>query len=112
MATTPEGTVKKEIIKWLHENGFIRAGAKRSSWPERVRGWYYMPVQGGFGVNGIPDFVCCFNSRFLAIEAKAKGSLANTSANQDRRIEEIRLAKGLAVVVDSAAMLDELLGEL
>jgi len=32
--------------------------------------WYYMPVQTGLGVHGIPDFVCCHNGRFLGVETK------------------------------------------
>ena len=112
MAVTPECAVKKEIIKWLHDKGFIRAGSKEKNWPLDIKGWYYMPVQTGFGVNGIPDFVCCWNGKFLSIEAKALGLLTNTAANQDARINEIRLAKGLAVVVDDVSLLDELLGDL
>lgn len=96
MAVTPEGLVKKHIIKWLKARGI----------------WYYMPIQNGMGVVGIPDFICCWDGKFLAIEAKAKGKLANVSANQAARINEIRLAKGLAVVVDDVSLLDELLGDL
>ena len=96
MAATPEGIVKKEIIKWLKARGI----------------WYYMPIQNGLGVVGIPDFICCWNGKFLAIEAKAPGKLANVSANQERRIFEIRTANGLAVVVDDVSLLDELLGDL
>lgn len=33
--------------------------------------WYYMPVQGGYGVSGIPDFIVCVCGHFLAIETKA-----------------------------------------
>ena len=98
MAATPEAKVKKEIIKWLKAKGI----------------WYYMPIQNGMGVVGIPDFICCAPplGKFVAIEAKAKGKLANVSANQAARINEIRLAKGLAVVVDDVTLLDELLGDL
>lgn len=96
MAATPEGKVKKAIVQWLKARGI----------------WYYMPIQNGLGVVGIPDFICCWGGKFLAIEAKAPGKLANVSANQEARINEIRLAKGLAVVVDDVALLDELLGGL
>lgn len=107
---TPEETVKKAVHKLLHEYGFIRAGTTKHKWPDNAAGWYYMPMKAtAMGVNGIPDFVCCWNGRFLAIETKAPGKRANVSANQTNRINEIRLAKGLAIVVDDVSQLEELL---
>ena len=91
MAMTPEGRVKEAVKKWLKARKI----------------WYYMPVQGGFGVVGIPDFICCWSGRFLAIETKAPGKRGNTTANQDQRIAEIKSADGVAVVVDDVAQLDE-----
>lgn len=92
MATTPEGKVKDAVKKWLKARGV----------------WYYMPIKGvAFGVNGIPDFICCWNGKFLAIETKAPGKRNQTTANQDARIEEIRAAKGWALVVDDVKQLDE-----
>ena len=35
--------------------------------------WYCMPAQNGFGRNGIPDFVGCYEGRFFAIECKGTG---------------------------------------
>lgn len=93
MALTPEGRVKKGVKALLNSMGIF----------------YYMPMQTGHGVVGIPDFICCWNGRYLAVETKAPGKLKNTTANQDRVIAEIRKAKGLAVVVDSAEMLREFL---
>lgn len=89
---TPEGRVKKDIRKWLKDRGV----------------WFYMPVQSGMGVVGIPDFVCCWAGRFLAIEAKAPGKRGNTTPNQDHRIAEIRSAGGIAVVVDDVSQLTEI----
>lgn len=93
MAMTPEGKVKKAVKALLTGAGIH----------------YYMPMQTGYGVVGIPDFICCWNGRYLAVETKAPGKLNNTTANQDRVIAEIRKANGLAVVVDSAEMLREFL---
>jgi len=95
MALTPEGKVKAAIKRKLVERGV----------------WYYMPVQNGMGVTGIPDFICCWQGRFIAIEAKAPGKRANTSANQHRQIMLIHMAGGTAVVVDDAAMLDPIFEE-
>lgn len=93
MALTPEGRVKKAVKDLLKSLGI----------------WYYMPMQTGYGVVGIPDFICCWNGGFIAVETKAPGKLGNTTANQDRVIAEIRNAGGIAVVVDSAEMLREFL---
>ena len=82
---TPEGKVKADVKKFLKSIGC----------------WYFLPVSNGMGQVGIPDFICCFRGRFLAIETKAPGKISNTTANQDRVISEIKLAGGSAVVVDN-----------
>lgn len=55
---TPEGKVKAKV----------KAVLKR--YPKV---WYFMPVSGGYGKAGVPDFVCCLRGQFLGIECKAKG---------------------------------------
>lgn len=87
---TPEGRVKDAVKRRLKELGV----------------WWYCPVQNGMGVVGIPDFICCADGRFVAIETKAPGKRSNTSANQDARIREIRGANGIAVVIDDVSQLD------
>ena len=93
MARTPEGAVKEAVKKVLKAHGVF----------------YYMPVQNGLGIVGIPDFICCFNGRFLAIETKAPGKRGNTTANQDRVIEAIQTAGGIAVVIDDVKQLEDLI---
>lgn len=93
MAQTPEGAVKAAVKKRLKELGI----------------WWYCPVQNGMGVVGIPDFICCFDGQFLAIETKAPGKRTNTSPNQKCRIAEILAAGGLATVIDDVKQLDEVL---
>ena len=44
MATTPEGKVKAKVKVILKELG----------------AYYTMPVTGGFGTSGAPDFLVCF----------------------------------------------------
>lgn len=82
---TPEGKVKATVKKYLQAQGV----------------WFWMPVSNGMGQVGIPDFICCFNGSFIAIETKAPGKLNNVTANQQRVIDEIKSHGGLALVVDS-----------
>ena len=88
---TPESKVKAAIRAWL-----------------KARGIYYaMPIGTGYGSSGVPDFLCCWNGRFLAIEAKAPGKRSNTTTMQDRQLQAIRNANGLALIVDDVKQLDE-----
>lgn len=84
MALTPEGRVKEAVKRYLKTKG----------------AWYYMPVQNGMGVVGVPDFICCWEGQFIAIETKAPGKANTTTPNQDRQINSIRNAGGIAIVVD------------
>jgi len=93
MARTPEGRVKDDIKRFLKTNGI----------------WYFMTSTGGFGRSGVPDFVCCWNGRFLAIEAKAPGKRNNTTDLQDDEIAAIHKAGGAAIVVDDVQQLQPLL---
>ena len=79
---TPEGAVKAALKKKLDEMGI----------------YHFSPVQNGMGRAGIPDIVGCYAGRFVAFECKAgKGK---TTALQDRELENIRKAKGLAFVIN------------
>lgn len=93
MAQTPEGKVKNAVKKLLKERGI----------------YFFMPMQNGMGVVGIPDVIACWDGRFLAIETKAPGKRGNTTANQDRQIDLIRKSRGLALVVDDAKQVEHLL---
>jgi hypothetical protein len=92
---TPEAKVKKQVRELLRELGI----------------WYYQPMQNGMGQVGIPDFICCWKSRFLAVETKAPGKRGDTTANQDRILEQIDSHGGLCIVVDDVSQLVEFLGE-
>jgi hypothetical protein len=79
---TPEGLVKKTIKAVLSHH----------------KVYYTMPLGAGFGVAGVPDFLCCVDGVFLAVEAKAgKGK---TTALQDREIMAINIHGGKAMVVN------------
>lgn len=95
MAKTPEGKVKDAVKKELNARGI----------------WYFMPAANGFGKVGIPDIICCYQGKFLAIETKAPGKRNNTTPNQDARINEIRAAKGWALVVDDVEQVKEFLDD-
>jgi hypothetical protein len=82
MAQTPEGKVKDKI----------KAILKRHSI------YYAMPHGAGFGNAGVPDFLCCWHGRFLAIEAKAgKGK---PTALQIKALGDIDKAGGTTCVVN------------
>ena len=83
---TPEGKVKAQVKKILDERGV----------------YYFCPATGGYGRSGVPDFICCYNGAFMAIECKAgKGDL---TALQTRELTRIDAAGGEAVVVRETSM--------
>ena len=86
MAATPEAKVKAKIKSILKSYGI----------------YYAMPIGSGYGASGVPDFLCCVNGYFLAIEAKANGG--KITALQDKNLREIRNAGGLAFVIDEENM--------
>ena len=82
MATTPEAKVKAKIKKILEENGV----------------YYAMPIGTGYGRSGVPDFLCCVDGKFLAIEAKATDKDKPT-ALQMREMKRIEEAGGETIVI-------------
>ena len=90
---TPEGRIKEQCKTLLKKYGI----------------WYYMPVQNGMGVVGIPDIIACWKGRFLAIETKAPGKRFNTTPNQKRVLADIAAHDGLQIVVDDVNQLFEYL---
>lgn len=96
MATTPEGKVKDAVRKVLHVLG----------------AYYVMPVTGGYGRQGAPDFLVCYEGKFFGIECKAgKGK---TTALQDLNLQQIGAAGGFAMVIreDDVAGLGERMKQL
>ena len=82
MATTPEGKVKAKVKVILKE----------------LFAYYTMPVTGGFGTSGAPDFLVCLNGRFVGIECKAgKGK---PTALQEKNLNDIKRAGGEALVIN------------
>ena len=91
MAMTPEGKVKKKVKEYL----------------QTIGAWYYMPVSNGMGRVGCPDILVCYKGLFMAFETKAPGKIKNVTPNQEREINAIRCANGLALVVDDVEQVKE-----
>ena len=82
MASTPEAKVKDKIKKILKEHGV----------------YYAMPMGTGYGNSGVPDFLCCLQGQFVAIEAKAGKGIP--TALQEKNLRDIKAAGGYAWVVN------------
>lgn len=93
MASTPEKKVKDKVVKILKQHGV----------------YYFFPATYGMGRSGVPDVICCIRGKFLAIECKANGN--KPTALQEREINAIRQAGGVALVIDENGLqfLDEVL---
>jgi hypothetical protein len=91
MALTPEGKVKAAVKRYLVSHGM----------------YYYMPMSNGMGRVGAPDFIICFQGQFIAVETKAPGKISNTTPNQERELEAIHNAGGIAIVIDDVKQLSE-----
>lgn len=90
---TPEAKVKQKVRLVLEKYG----------------AYYTMPVTGGYGASGVPDFICCYHGRFIGVECKA-GSNTPT-ALQINNMKRIELAGGTAIVIneDNISLLETLL---
>ena len=82
MASTPEAKVKEKIKKILKERG----------------AYYAMPMGTGYGNSGVPDFLCCVNGFFVAIEAKAGKGVP--TALQWKNLKEVNAAGGYSCVIN------------
>lgn len=93
LAATPEAKVKAAVRKVLTELG----------------AYYVMPVTGGYGNSGAPDFLVCLRGRFIGIECKAGAN--KPTPLQEKNLHLIREAGGIALVVreDNVGSLKQLL---
>jgi hypothetical protein len=82
MASTPEAKVKAKIKAILKAHNV----------------YYAMPIGTGYGNSGVPDFLCCVNGRFVAIEAKAGKGLA--TALQLKNLQAINKAGGYTCIIN------------
>jgi len=82
MAMTPERRVKAKVRKVL----------------DKLGAYYVMPVTGGYGNSGAPDFLVCLHGRFLGIECKAGKN--TTTPLQEKNLRQLSQAGGIALVVN------------
>lgn len=87
MATTPEAKVKAKIKTILKKHNI----------------YYAMPIGSGYGNAGVPDFLCCVNGHFVAIEAKAGKGVA--TALQLKNLDEIQRSGGHPMIIREDNML-------
>ena len=93
MAQTPEAKVKARVKAWLVARDI----------------WHCTPIGSQFGESGVPDILCCWDGRFLAIEVKAPGKRSNTSDIQKRQLAGITAAGGTAIVVDDVLQMEDII---
>jgi pantoate kinase len=79
---TPEGKVKKQVKEVLKSLG----------------AYYVMPVTGGYGNSGAPDFLVCYKGLFIGLECKAGRNTA--TALQLHNLNSIKNANGVGLVVN------------
>lgn len=79
---TPEGKVKKQVKEVLKSLG----------------AYYVMPVTGGYGNSGAPDFLVCYKGRFIGLECKAGRN--TVTALQLHNLNSIKNANGVGLVVN------------
>ena len=88
MAMTPEGKVKRVVVKQLKELG----------------AYYFFPMTGGYGKSGVPDIIGCYEGKFFGIECKAGKN--KPTALQLKNIKDIRDNNGIAIVVNEKNISD------
>jgi len=81
---TPEGKVKRKVTNQL----------------KAINAYYFYPATGGYGRSGVPDIVGCYNGIFFGIECKAGKN--TPTALQQKNLDDIHSAKGIALVVNEA----------
>lgn len=83
---TPEAKVKARVRRILNDFG----------------AYYTMPVTGGYGNSGVPDFIVCHKGRFIGVECKAGGN--KPTALQWKNLADIEKAGGIPLVLDEESV--------
>jgi len=85
---TPEAKVKAKVRDAL----------------KRFGAYYVMPVTGGYGRQGAPDFLVCHNGHFIGVECKAGKGVVTPL--QQKNLRDIQEAKGCAIVINENNLAD------
>lgn len=73
---------------------------KIKAYLKTIDGLYFFKEHGGlYGTAGVPDIICCYKGKFIALEVKTDDG--KTTALQDATIKRIRKAGGIAEIVRS-----------
>ena len=75
-----EQDIQRKIIKWLESEGA-----------------YVVKVVSATKA-GVPDIICCYKSRFIAIEVKTPKTKNNVSQLQRYNLDKVLLAQGYSLV--------------
>ena len=89
-----EPELKRRVKAWLKGRG----------------AWFYMPVPGGYGKHGVPDFLCMVDELAFAIETKTTGR--KPTLLQEREMKDMRGAGWLVYVVDSEEAMTKMVNEI
>ncbi len=101
---------RKKVPEFVTE-AWVKKEVKRIL--DHFRIWWFMPAAGGWGNNGVPDFVCCYNGFFIGIEAK-KGTGVWSKQQQNKANGIVNKGYGWYILVDEDGLekLVELLDDL
>ena len=84
-----ESEIQAQILKWLREHGIFCFKVAMAS------------------PNGIPDVICCFDGKFIALEIK-RNDRSRVAPLQWKRKEQIEDAGGESYIVWSVDMVKEI----
>jgi len=84
-----ESEIQAQILRWLREHGIFAFKVAMAS------------------PNGIPDVICCFDGKFIALEIK-RNERSRVAPLQWRRKDDIESAGGEAYIVWSVEMVKEI----
>lgn len=91
----------------------VKEEVKRILGSYEGRVWWFMPVPAGFGVQGVPDFICSVGGLFVGIETKFGSN--GLSKWQAKQVGAITRSKGVHLTINEKsvdslqAMIDGLL---
>lgn len=84
-----ESEIQAQILRWLREHGIFAFKVAMAS------------------PNGIPDVICCFDGKFIALEIK-RNERSRVAPLQWKRKDDIESAGGESYIVWSVEMVKEI----